>query len=224
VKIKTFLNQSAAKVLDAGVSQMAVDSIQELPKASNQTKKPQPGWMLFAREAWRNPRVMGTGWASSSRLAQTIANFVPVTDSGLIVELGSGTGVVTKALLQRGLAPERLVCIEQSASLADYLHRFFPKVRILKGDARHLCDLLGSDCQRISHIVSGLPFRSLPPAIGHDIVKQIDQALPKEGTFVQFTYDLSRQVVPLPHHFKQISYKLVWSNLPPARVDMYQRF
>lgn len=227
LKAKTFINQSAAKVLDAGVSRMAVDSIQELPNASNQTsKKPQPGWMLFAREAWRNPRIMGTGWASSSRLAQTIASFVPITESGLIVELGGGTGVVTKALLQRGVAPERLVCIEQSASLADYLHRNFPKVRVIKGDARHLCDLLGNDndCQRISNIVSGLPFRSLPPAVGHDIIKQIDQALPKEGVLVQFTYDLgARRVIPLPHHFQHVYYKLVWSNIPPARVDIYQR-
>jgi len=223
LKAKTFINQSVARVLDAGPSRMAVDSVQERPVPDNQTRKnPQPAWMLFVREALRNPRTVGTGWASSSRLAQAVAHFVPLTESGLVVELGGGTGVVTKALLQQGIAPERLVSVEQSASLADYLHRQFPQVRILKGDARHLCDLLGNDSQRVSTIVSGLPFRSLPRTTKHDVIKQIDKVLPKDGLLVQFTYDLSGRGMSLPHYFKHVSHKIVWSNLPPARVDVYR--
>ena len=223
-KAKTLINQSVARVRDVSLSRiMPANSIQELPLTQGEMSKPQwHGWMLLAREALRNIRTVGTVWESSPRLAQTMAHFVPLTESGMTVELGSGTGIVTRALLQHGIAPERLVSIEQSASLADYSRQRCPQVRIIKGDAQQLCDLLGSDCQRVSTIVSGLPFRSLPPTVGHNIIKQIDKVLPKGGFFIQFTYDLSGRWKSLPPHFKRVSHKIVWGNLPPARVDVFQ--
>jgi len=224
LKTKEFLNQSFAKVRDANLSRVFVSSVREGVLSDNQiSKKPQPpAWLLFARETLRNPRVMGTCWSSTQQLARTIARFVPLTESGLVVELGGGTGIVTEALLQQGIAPERLVSIEQAASLADYIRQRCPQIRVLKGDALHLCDLLGSDSQRVSTIVSGLPFRSLPPVIGHGIIKQIDKVLPKNGLMIQFTYDLSGRKIFMPHHFKRVAHKFVWKNLPPARVDVYQ--
>lgn len=224
LKAKYFLNQSITRVRDANLSRVFVPSGREGVFTDNQiASKPQlPSWLLFARETLRNPRAMGTGWSSTRQLARAIASFVPITESGIVVELGGGTGIVTEALLQHGVAPERLVSVEQSAPLADCLRRRCPKARIIKGDALHLRDLLGSDCQRVSTVVSGLPFRSLPRAVVHGIIKQIDEILPPNGLMIQFTYDLSGRAMFLPHHFKRVSHKMVWSNLPPARVDIYQ--
>ncbi|RKZ37285.1 MAG: phospholipid methyltransferase [Gammaproteobacteria bacterium] len=223
LKAKTFINQSVARVRDVSFSRTFIDSIREIPQIDKKmTQAKTPAWVLFAREALRTPRTIGTGWASSVQLARAIANFVPLTESGLVVELGGGTGVVTETLLKQGIAPERLVSIEQSANLADCLRRRCPQARIIKGDALHLCNLLGDDSRRVSTIVSGLPFRSLPHAIGHGIIKQIDEALPDHGLFIQFTYDLSGRPMFLPPHFKRISHKTIWANLPPARVDVYQ--
>ncbi|MDM8561837.1 methyltransferase domain-containing protein [Candidatus Marithioploca araucensis] len=224
LKAKTFINQSVARVRDVSFSRMFIDSIREIPLMGKKTSQSKtPAWILFARETLRTPRAIGTCWASSERLAQTIASFVPLTKSGLVVELGGGTGQVTEALLQHGIAPERLVSIEQSASMADYLRQRCPQIRVLKGDALHLCHLLGDDYRRVSTVVSGLPFRSLPDAIGHGIIKQIDEVLPKNGLLIQFTYDLSGRKKLLLPNFKHISYKIVWSNIPPARVDVYQK-
>jgi phospholipid N-methyltransferase len=223
MRAKTFLNQSVTRVFEGGTSRTAVNLVGEQPLTDNKHRRSEPGWLIFMRETLRNPRAMGTGWASSSQLARAIANQVPLTQQGLIVELGGGTGAVTDALLQKGIAPERLVSIEQSASLADYLHKRYPTVRVIKGDALHLCDLLGSDYQRVNTIVSGLPFRSIPRTVGHDIIKQIERLLPpKEGLFIQFTYDLTGRGFFLPHHFRHVSYKIVWGNLPPARIDTYR--
>jgi phospholipid N-methyltransferase len=223
LKALEFINQSVARVREVNLSRVFVSSVREGVLSDNQISKPQlPPWLLFARETLRNPRAMGAGWSSTRQLARTIARFVPLTDSGLVVELGGGTGIVTEALLQQGIAPERIVSIEQAASLADYIRQRCPQVRVLKGDALHLCDLLGSDSQRVSTIVSGLPFRSLPPIIGHGIIKQIDKVLPKNGLMIQFTYDLSGRKIFMPHHFKHVAHKFVWRNLPPARVDVYQ--
>jgi phospholipid N-methyltransferase len=223
LKAKTFISQSVAKVRDVNLSQKFIDSIREIPQRGKKRSQSQPpAWILFTREILRTPRTMGTGCPSSRRLAKAMASFVPLTKSKLVVELGSGTGVVTKALLQHGVAPERLVSIEQSANLADYLHKKYPQVRIIEGDAMQLCHLLGDDYQQVSAVVSGLPFRVLPQAVRQGIIKQIEKVLPQNGLFIQFTYDISGKTKLLPSQFKQVSHKTVWSNIPPARVDVYR--
>ena len=50
---------------------------------------------------------------------------VDTARTGLVVELGGGTGVITAALLARGVAPERLVVVEQSPALAAHLRQRF---------------------------------------------------------------------------------------------------
>jgi phosphatidylethanolamine/phosphatidyl-N-methylethanolamine N-methyltransferase len=223
LKAKTFFNKSVAKVRDVNLSQKFIDSIREIPQRGKKISQSQPpAWILFTREILRTPRTMGTGFPSSRRLAKAMASFVPLTKSKLVVELGSGTGVVTKALLQHGVAPERLVSIEQSANLADYLHKKYPQVRIIEGDAMQLCHLLGDDYQQVSAVVSGLPFRVLPQTVKQSIIKQIEKVLPQNGLLIQFTYDISGKTKLLPSQFKQVSHKTVWSNIPPARVDVYR--
>ncbi|MDZ7737404.1 MAG: methyltransferase domain-containing protein [Gammaproteobacteria bacterium] len=59
-----------------------------------------------------------------------------------MVELGAGTGAITRALLSRIDNPERLVCIERSPVLVDLLQKRFPTIRVIEGDARQLDSLL----------------------------------------------------------------------------------
>jgi phospholipid N-methyltransferase len=213
LKTKELLNQSVTKVRQ----------LNSLRAARNQINKAQtPAWLLFAREILRNPRTMGAGLPSTPRLAKAMANFVPKTENELVVELGAGTGIVTQALLQRGIPPERLIAIEQAHTLTEYLHQRYPQARIINGDALHLCQLLGNDCQQVTTIVSSLPFRSLPHSVGHGIIEQIQKVLPKNGLLIQFTYDISGRTLFLPSDFKRVSHKIVWRNLPPARVDVYK--
>lgn len=224
LKAKTFINESVDRVLEVSRERFPFKwepngSLNHQPNSSS------PAWLLFAREIWRNPRAMGAAFPSSSQLAQTMAKLIPQPDKQtLVVELGAGTGIVTAALLQRGITAERLIPIEQSASLAHYLQQNFPHMRIINGDALHLSELLGHDCQRVSTIVSGLPFRSLPRSLKHGIIAQIDKVLPPNGLLIQFTYDLSGRFSELPSHFKRVATRFVWSNLPPARIDIFQSF
>ena len=60
---------------------------------------------LFAREMFSRPATVGAIGPSSGRLARSVASRVPCLGDGLVVELGGGTGAVTQALLQRGIAP-----------------------------------------------------------------------------------------------------------------------
>lgn len=222
--IQRHILKVVAKIRELGFSRAFVNLGRESTLTDNKPfKKPElPGWVLFARETVRNPRVMGTCWSSSPNLANAIAAFVPDQD-GIVIELGSGTGIVTEALLKYGIAAEGLISIEQSVELTKHVRKRCPNVRVINGDALHLEELLGDDFKRVTTIVSSLPFRSLPHAVRHGIINQIDQALPKNGLLIQFTYDLTGRSMSLPSHLKRISHKIIWGNFPPARIDVYRQ-
>lgn len=179
---------------------------------------------LFARELLANPRAMGAACPSMPALAGCMASRVPLNREGWVVELGGGTGAVTAALLRHGVPPWKLVVIERSPTLAHHLRQRFPQLRIVQGDAAHLAQLLDHDRARnIGSIVSSLPLRSLQPAVTRAISHQFETLLEPGGLLVQFTYDLRgtrRRLLPC---FQRKSSKIVWSNLPPARVETFER-
>ena len=172
---------------------------------------------LFARQMLTEPASVGAIWPSSRRLARNVASRVPRHGDGLVVELGGGTGAVTNALLQRGIAPGRLVVIECSPAFVRHLRRRFPGVSILHGDAAKLGELLPGG-RPIDAIVSSLPLRSLRAREAAAIVAQWRALIGNGGIVIQFTYDLrdnDRQSLP---GFRQRGSDIVWANLPPARV------
>lgn len=175
-----------------------------------------PAW-LFAREWLQRPAAVGAVWPSSDQLARCIAAHVPARGEGLVVELGAGTGVVTQALLERGIAPGRLVVIERSLAFVTHLRRRFPHVTVLHGDATELAELLPSE-RPVDSIVSSLPLRSLPEHVVRAIIEQWRVLLSASSTVVQFTYDLRDGAHALPAGFRQRASDTIWFNLPPARV------
>ncbi|MDS4041550.1 MAG: methyltransferase domain-containing protein [Candidatus Competibacter sp.] len=179
---------------------------------------------LFTREIWANPRAMGAAFPSTPALACHMASQVPLDRDGWVVELGGGTGAVTTALLERGVPPWKLVVVERSPTLANHLRQRFPQLRIVQGDAAQLAHLLGHDRSRgVGSIVSSLPLRSLHPATTRAIAHQFETLLPSGGLLIQFTYDPRGTRTRLLPRFRRLSSRLVWGNLPPARVDVFER-
>lgn len=172
---------------------------------------------LFARELLNQPAAVGAVWPSSSQLARRMAARVPRHGEGLVVELGGGTGAVTQALLQREIAPERLLVIERSPVFVRHLRARFPSVTVLQGNAAELADLLPPG-SHVDAIVSSLPLRSLPPQDAAAIVAQWRALLAAGATVVQFTYVLRGTGHLPPPGFLERASDIVWANLPPARV------
>ena len=103
---------------------------------------------------------------SSPELAAAMARQVPRHPDGYVVELGGGTGSVTRALLASGVPAQRLVVIERDPTLHRYLSDHFPGVRVLLGDAVHLPSLLRRhEIGPVAAIVSSLPLLSLKRSI-----------------------------------------------------------
>lgn len=181
---------------------------------------------LFTREIWANPRAMGAACPSAPLLAGLMASQVPRERDGLVVELGGGTGAVTTALLKHGIPPWRLVVVERSPTLARHLRQRFPQLRVIQGDAAQLDHLLGHDrdkTRKIACIVSSLPLRSLHPATTRAISHQFETLLDAGGLLIQFTYDLRGTGARLLPRFRRLSGRIVWGNLPPARVEVFER-
>ena len=177
--------------------------------------------LLFWQEIVKNSKEMGCVCPSSRKLSAAMAEHVMPGD-GLIVELGGGTGAITKALLERGIPHEQIIVIERAESMVEFLKEKFPKVKILCGDAVNLCELLGSDVLNVKTIVSSLPFRSLSFKTIRQISREVDQVLLNGGSFIQFTYALHSKVTLLPSRFHRVKSKIIWRNLPPARVDVFE--
>ena len=178
---------------------------------------------LFTREIWANPRAMGAACPSAPALASSMAVRVPLERDGLVVELGGGTGAVTAALLERGVPAWKLVVVERSPKLAHHLRQRFKHLRVIQGDAAQLGHLLGHPQPRLNTIVSSLPLRSLHPAITRAVAHQFETLLEPSDLLVQFTYDLRGTPARLLPGFRRLSSKIVWSNLPPARVEVFER-
>jgi phosphatidylethanolamine/phosphatidyl-N-methylethanolamine N-methyltransferase len=177
---------------------------------------------LFVREVLANPRVMGAACPSSRQLAMSMATLLPHRFDGQVVELGAGTGVVTAALLRRGIRPQQLTVVERSPLLAAHLRKRFPHLQVVEGDAVHLSAMLERFKTRAAAVVSSLPMRSLPAATVEAIMDQIDAVLGPDGLFIQFTYALRALPCHLPRRFKQVRSRIIWRNLPPARVEMFK--
>ncbi len=182
---------------------------------------------LFGGELLKNPGPTGAAAPSSPSLGRRMASYIPADTIGYIVELGAGTGAITQQLLRHGIAPEKLISIEQSEPMAAHLKDRFPNVKIIQGDATELSQIVenatGKPNTRIPYVVSGLPFRSLPDAVSEKIIEQIQRILPSEGRFIQFTYDLRNRPF---RHFKSFESEhggIVWLNFPPARVDCFRK-
>ena len=185
---------------------------------------------LFLRELVTQPGTVGAICASSPRLAARMAAWVDTAAPGVVVELGGGTGVITAALLARGVAPERLVVIEQSAALAAHLRRRFPHIHVVHGDAAELARLAaGADwpCRGadgaplpVQCIVSGLPLMSSPLPVRQRILQAGAQALAPGGRLLQFTYAMRGPSLWQGAGLVGQARERVLANLPPARIDV----
>ena len=176
--------------------------------------------------AWfRNPRQAGALLPSGASLAQAMA--APVDPGrGLVIELGVGTGAITRALIARGVRPEQLILVEKDPALFGEMERRFPGVVALQGDAAHLGRLLShAGAGRPGTLVSSLPLLSMRRRQRLRVLIQMFSSLGVGGVLVQFTYS------PLPPIPDVLAVALgvagtrvarVFSNLPPAAVWVYR--
>ena len=121
--------------------------------------------LRFLRSLVVRPRSIGAIAPSSPALARKIAEQIDPRTEGMVIELGPGTGVVTDALIARGITEDRLIAIESDPDMAQLVRERFPKLRVVEGDAYDLeRSLIGHACEGLAGVVSGLPLLNQPVA------------------------------------------------------------
>jgi phosphatidylethanolamine/phosphatidyl-N-methylethanolamine N-methyltransferase len=180
---------------------------------------------LFLQEWFANPQRTGAVVPSSRQLATAMARWLPSNPENFVLELGPGTGAVTQALLKHGLREERLVAIERNPKMARLLSKRFPRAQIITGDAWQLDHLLRSRNKPIASVgavISSLPLLNFSKDEAQALAGKIRGILELEGKWVQYSYHLGNGRLNDISSFQLLTSKIVWLNLPPARVSVYQ--
>ncbi len=145
--------------------------------------------LLFLRRWLANPLRIGAVLPSSPSLTRLIARHAVTGDDGAVLELGPGTGAVTRALLDAGITEDRLILVEIDRKLHQWLAQQFPKALVIHGDAAKLQEILPRDLiGQISTVVSSLPILSFPLPQQRAIVEQVFGVTRADGRLLQYTY------------------------------------
>jgi len=110
--------------------------------------------------ATRYPLKMGAIWPSSPELTKVMADQVDSQIKGPIIELGSGTGRITKALIEHGIDESRLILIENQPDFYHDLSMLYPTAQCFCDDAFALQKIAErNDFPKVAAMISGLPLR-----------------------------------------------------------------
>lgn len=175
------------------------------------------GWM-------DKPRAVGSIVPTSSVTARKMASVVDPSSGLPVLELGPGTGVVTRALIERGVAPMRIVAIEYNPDFCALLGTTYSGVEVIRGDAYDLAATLPAGRSGpFSAVVSSLPLLTRPPPIRQTLVEAALARIPAGAPLIQFSYSFLPPVRPVEGRFSVERSPWVLMNLPPARVWLYRR-
>ncbi len=189
-------------------------------------------WVVFLRRFVRSPRTVGAIAPSSRSLADRMVEDVEFLPGVKLVEFGPGTGALTQAIVDRLPAEGRYLGIERDPVFVEVLRRRWPHLNCACDSVENLLAIAeGKGFLPVDHIVSGLPFASLPAATTVSILDAVRDSLRRGGTFTTFQYVHAypmRSAVAFRGAMKSrlgppIRRRLVCVNLPPAFVITWSK-
>lgn len=180
--------------------------------------------LRFFRGWLEKPRAVGSIVPTSSVTARRMASVIDTTSGLPVLELGPGTGVITRAILERGVPPENLYAVEYSEDFADFLRMEFPDANIIQGDAFDLDKTLGEHSGlKFDSVVSGVPLLNFPVARRIAYIEGILDRLPEGRPIVQLTYGPLSPVPPGRGNYTVSHLDFVFRNVPPTQLWVYRR-
>lgn len=159
--------------------------------------------------------------APSSRwLARTTIRNIDWSTTRSIVELGAGTGPITRAIAERAHPDCRVLVVERDHDFLRLLRDRFserPNLEIIEGDARELAGILADrGLDRVDHVVSGLPFPSFRKEQQRALMRSVRSVLRTGGSYNQIT-ELALIYWPLYRRFfERVEFAFEPRNLPPS--------
>lgn len=176
---------------------------------------------MFFRRWLANPIQMGSVVPSSPALCKRLVRHTRRAPHEAVLELGAGTGVISRALLHAGVPADRLFVVEIVSAMAAHLRRALPGVHVIEGDVRCLPNLIPPEWHgRIGTVICGIPLVLLPLAEQRRILAAMEAVAPGRG-FLHFSYCATSPLSLRKHRLA--GKREAWTplNFPPASVWRY---
>lgn len=179
----------------------------------------------FLQAFLKNPAKVGAIAPSSPDLAQRMLDEIRPDKDNVVLELGVGTGAITKFLQEIVPNQESYFGIELDKDLVKSLKRNYPELTIVCGNACETFSLYQkSGLGKVGYIICCLPFVSMPNEIGDLILREIDKFMADGCIFRTFQYAHGYyfpSAIKLREHMrnrygKAKKSQLVVKNMPPA--------
>ncbi len=182
--------------------------------------------LAFALGCLRDPRRMGAIAPASRALARAIADEVLRDQPSVLIEVGAGTGAITRALASSAITPERFLVIERDPDFARMLRLSFPALEVLNRCASQVRSLPIAPMAPVT-LVSSLPLLSMPRDEANLCIDAMFSLIARQpaSRLIQYTY-AAPHLRPFNHippgwHWRRAA--SVWANLPPATVWSLER-
>lgn len=180
--------------------------------------------LLFARKLLSKGRAIAAIAPSGQTISRCMTQQVDFSQAGAIVELGAGTGAITKAIVEALQPHHRLVIVEIDSDFVEILRERFPQYSVLRADATRLEEPLANlGIRQVKYVFSGLATPSLPVRGQERLHHWLRRLLDPNGVFVQITFVPNAP----PRHlftkyysrlFHDVRFIPVWRNIPPGGV------
>lgn len=175
-------------------------------------------------KGWQRDKLgVGALLPTSSVTARRMADVIDPSSGLPVLELGAGTGVITKAILERGVRPRDLVSIEYAPHFCDILRERFAEVDVRNGDVFELDTVLADrHDQMFDSVISAVPMLSFPLERRIDLMKNLLGRLPPGRPVIQITHGPLSPLPAMPELYTIAHFDFVVRNLPPAQLWLYR--
>ena len=187
-------------------------------------RAPQGDALLFARNFFRHPRMLGSIIPSSRFLIKQLLQPIDWERARVIVEYGPGVGGITAEILRRMRPDARLIAIEMNPEFVSFLRKTLvdERLQVVEASAADVKEIM----QRFGHaradyIISGIPLGSMPQAVREPILRNTCEALASGGSFLVFQFT-TRVLPDLNRVFRYVKRKFEPLNILPAHLFFCQ--
>ena len=180
--------------------------------------------LLFARNFFRHPRMLGSIIPSSRFLIRQLLQPIDWEAARVIVEYGPGVGSITAEILARMRPDATLIAIETNPEFVRFLGSAIPdeRLRVTEGSAESVDEILRRlGYPHANYIISGIPFSTISAELRERILRKTSVALAPGGSFL--VYQFSTRVLPdLQRIFHYVKRKFEPLNVLPAHLFFCQ--
>ena len=180
--------------------------------------------LLFARNFFRHPRMLGSIVPSSRFLVRQLLEPINWGRARVIVEYGPGVGGITREVLRQMRADATLVAIETNPDFVRHLNETIsdPRLHVVAGSAAQVDLILRRlGLTSADYIISGIPFSTIPAAERELILRKTVAVLEPGGAFL--LYQFSKRILhDLTRVFGYVGRQFQPLNLLPAHLFICQ--